>query len=86
MTLVNARFAAVIAAVLVTACAAVDDPAQVAEPKAQREYRTGSNIPVRDPSANPKATTDAKTPTDEERARTAEQMRQLQQGGAAARP
>jgi len=76
MTFASLRFAAVIAAVLATACAAVDDQAPVAEPRAQREYRTGSNIPVREQRA----------PTDEERARTAEQMRQLQQGGAAARP
>ena len=76
MALVFARFAALVVAVLATACAAVDDKAQVAEPKAPREYRTGSNIPVKEPRAT----------TDEERAQTAEQMRQMQQGGASARP
>jgi hypothetical protein len=76
VTFVSARFVAVIAAVLATACAAVDDQARVAEPKAPREYRTGSNIPVKEPRVT----------TDEERAQAAEQMRQLQQGGAAARP
>jgi hypothetical protein len=76
MTCVSVRFVALIAAVLAVACAAVDDKASAAEPKAQREYRTGSNIPVKDPRPT----------TDDERARAAEQLRQMQQGGAAVRP
>ena len=48
MTLVSSCLVAVVAAVLATACAAVDDKAPVAEPKAPPEYRTGSNIPVRE--------------------------------------
>jgi len=76
MTLVSFRLVAVVAAVLATACAAVDDKAPVTEPKAPREYRTGSNIPVKEP----------KTTTDEERTQAAEQLRQMQQGGASARP
>jgi len=76
MTLVSFRLVAVVAAVLASACAAVDDKAPVTEPKAPREYRTGSNIPVKEP----------KTTTDEERTQAAEQLRQMQQGGASARP
>ena len=76
MTLVSFRLVAVVAAVLATACAEVDDKAPVTEPKAPREYRTGSNIPVKEP----------KTTTDEERTQAAEQLRQMQQGGASARP
>lgn len=76
MSLVCFRFVAVVAAVLATACAAVDGTAPVTESKAPREYRTGSNIPVKEPKAT----------TEEDRARAAEQLRQMQQGGAAARP
>jgi hypothetical protein len=76
MSLVCVRFVAVIAAVLATACAAVDDKAPVEEPKPPREYRTGSNIPVKEPKAT----------TEEDRARAADQLRQMQQGGAPARP
>ncbi len=79
MTLVSSCLVAVVAAVLATACAAVDDKAPVAEPKAPPEYRTGSNIPVKEPKAS-------KATTDEERAQAAEQLRQMQQGGASARP
>ena len=76
MNLVSVRFVAVVAAVLATACAAVDEKDQVAEPKAPREYRTGSNIPVKEP----------KVTTEDDRARAADQLRQMQQGGAPARP
>jgi type IV pilus biogenesis protein CpaD/CtpE len=76
MSPVFVRFVAVIAAILSSACAAVDDKAPVTESKPPREYRTGSNIPVKEPKAT----------TDEEQARAAEQLRQMQQGGAAARP
>jgi hypothetical protein len=70
-----ARSLALVVATLAAACAAVDDKTPV-EPRAPREYRTGSNIPVRQ----------SRPATEEERARTAEQMSELRRGGAAARP
>jgi predicted outer membrane protein len=75
MTSASARSVAVIAAVLAVACAAVDDKT-AAEPKATREYRTGSNIPVK---AAPPA-------TDEERARAADQLRDAQRMTPTAKP
>ena len=69
----TARFLAVLASGFVVACAAVDDGNKgAAEPVSQREYRTGSNIPVRD----------AKPTTEEERARAVEQAREMQRNGA----
>jgi hypothetical protein len=72
-----ARFLALFVAGLVVACAAVDDNNKgPAEPVSQREYRTGSNIPVRD----------QKPTTEEERARAVEQARELQRNGATIKP
>lgn len=45
--------AALVACCLVSACASTPDATQSAQPYAEREYRTGSNIRVRDPSAAP---------------------------------
>ena len=68
-----ARFLAVLVAGLAVGCGAVDDNNKgPAEPVSQREYRTGSNIPVRDP----------KPTTEEERARAVEQARELQRNSA----
>jgi hypothetical protein len=75
MITVSTRSLALVLATLAAACAAVDDKSPV-EPRAPREYRTGSNIPVRE----------SRPATEEERARTAEQMSELQRGGAAVRP
>jgi hypothetical protein len=68
----STRSLAVLVAALAVGCAAVDDKIAV-EPKAQREYRTGSNIPVHDP----------KPVTEEERARAVEQARDMQRNSAA---
>ena len=71
------RSLAVVAITLAAGCASVDDKTATTEPKPQREYRTGSNIPVRE----------SKPASDEERARAAEQARQTQQAGTpAAKP
>jgi hypothetical protein len=59
-----------------TGCASVDDKSP-AEAKAPREYRTGSNIPVKDPA--PPATA-------EERERALEQIRSLQRTGNSGKP
>jgi type IV pilus biogenesis protein CpaD/CtpE len=68
-----ARFLAVLVAALAVGCAAVDEGNKgPAEPVSQREYRTGSNIPVRD----------VKPATEEERARAVEQARELQRNSA----
>ncbi|MGZ5132572.1 MAG: hypothetical protein ACXWCU_17735 [Caldimonas sp.] len=63
-------------AALTTGCATVDDKS-AAEAKAPREYRTGSNIPVKDPSP---------PVTAEERERALEQIRSLQRTGNAGKP
>ncbi len=57
--------------VLLAGCASTDDKS-APEPKPTREFRTGSNIPVKDP---------AQPTTQEERDRTAEQIRALQRTG-----
>lgn len=64
-------------AVLFAACAGVDAGKPVAEAKSLPEYRTGSNLPVR--NAIPQA-------SDEERERAAEQVRALQRTGNPKRP
>lgn len=63
-----------------TACATADDPSQPVERRPAGEYRTGSNIPVRD-----------KAPplTEEQRQRQAEELRRTQQNqstGQSGRP
>ena len=64
-------------AALASGCAGVDDGKSSAEAKAPREYRTGSNIPVKDAAA---------PATAEERERAAEQIRSLQRTGASGKP
>ena len=68
--------AAATLAVLLAGCASTDDNA-VPDVKPTREFRTGSNIPVKDP---------APPTTQEERERTAEQLRSLQRTGASGKP
>ena len=63
--------AAAAAAMLFSGCAGIDDKSAT-EAKPAREFRTGSNIPVKDP---------APPATPEERERTAEQIRALQRVG-----
>ena len=62
----------VVAAALAAGCATVDEKSAAAEAKSPREYRTGSNIPVKDTSA---------PATPEERERALEQIRSLQRTG-----
>ncbi len=62
----------VLGATLAAGCAGVDDKTAT-EAKAPREYRTGSNIPVKDP-------TPAATP--EERERALEEIRRIQRTGS----
>lgn len=69
--------AAFVAACLATGCASMADPAAPAEAKPTREYRTGSNIPVKDP---------APPATDAERERAAEAIRGLQRTGSSGKP
>jgi len=76
MTSLVTRSLALVLAALASACAVDSGTAPSNEPSPTREYRTGSNIPVKEP----------KTTTDEERTQAAEQLRQMQQGGASARP
>ena len=68
--------AAAAAAMLFSGCAGIDDKS-AAEAKPAREFRTGSNIPIKDtaPPATP-----------EERERTAEQIRALQRMGPMGKP
>ena len=65
-----------VALVVITGCANVEDKS-TAEAKAPREYRTGSNIPVKD--AAPPATV-------EERERDLEHIRSLQRTGNTGKP
>lgn len=58
-------------------CASVEDSKDIAEARAPREYRTGSNLPVRDPT--PSA-------TEQERQRAADEIRALQRTGSAGKP
>ena len=67
---------ALLVAALGVGCAATDDKLTSTEPRPAREYRTGSNIPIRDPQPA----------TEEDRARAAEQLRQTQDNGGTARP
>ena len=55
------------AVALVGGCATAEDSKNVAEPKAPRHYRTGSNIPVKEAERPPM--------TEEERQRAVESMR-----------
>jgi len=64
--------AALLGTTLAAGCATVDDKT-AAEVKAPREYRTGSNIPVKDP---------APPQTAEERERALEAIRAIQHTGA----
>ena len=68
--------AAAILAVLLAGCASADQPS-APEAKPTREFRTGSNIPVKDP---------APATTQEERDRSAEQIRSIQRTGAGGKP
>jgi hypothetical protein len=67
---------ALLGSVLAGGCAGVDDKSAT-EVKAPKEYRTGSNIPVKD--ATPPA-------TPEERERALEEIRRLQQTGSSGPP
>lgn len=58
-------------------CANVDADRAAPEAKAQREYRTGSNIPVKGENA---------PATPEERERAAEQIRAIQRTGSSGKP
>jgi len=72
--------ALVFAALATAGCASADQPAEAKAPAVEREYRTGSNIPLRSPPPL----------TKEERERQAEAGRGLlqnsQQGGAMGKP
>ncbi len=61
---------------LLAGCASIDDKS-APEARPTREFRTGSNIPVKDtaPPATP-----------EERERTAEQIRSIQRTGSGGKP
>ena len=74
LTLPAAVLGAALAA-LASGCAGFDD--KTAEAKAPREYRTGSNIPVKD---------SAPAATAEERERAAEAIRSLQRTGSSGPP
>ena len=68
---------ALVFAVLAAGCAADPQPPSAANaPKAEREYRTGSNIPVREPRKS----------ADEERARAAADAEAQQRSGTIAQP
>jgi hypothetical protein len=68
---------ALVFAVLAAGCAAdLQSPAAANAPKAEREYRTGSNIPVREPRKS----------ADEERARAAAEAEAQQRSGTIAKP
>ncbi len=67
---------ALLGATLAAGCAGIDDK-NATEAKAPREYRTGSNIPVKD--ATPAA-------TPEERERALEDIRRLQRTGSSGPP
>lgn len=68
--------AAAVVVMIFSGCASIDDKA-APEVKPTREFRTGSNIPVKD-SAPPA--------TPEERERTAEQIRSIQRTGSGGKP
>ena len=75
MTSIPALSAAALMAVLAAGCATADTKAVNAETSTP-EYRTGSNIPVRG----------SKPTTEEERARAAEQAREMQRNTSAVKP
>ena len=71
-----ASAAALVAVVALTAgCAATTDDGKPVEPRQPREYRTGSNMPVREPS---------KPMTQEERDKEQQKLREMQQSSGRA--
>jgi len=65
--------AALLAVVALNAgCAAPAGDEKAVEPRAPREYRTGSNMPIREPS---------KPMTEAEREKEQQKMREIQQSG-----
>ncbi|MEO6363858.1 MAG: hypothetical protein ABIO71_11555 [Caldimonas sp.] len=69
--------AAFVAASFAAGCASLADPAASDPARPTREYRIGSNIPVKDP---------APAATDAERERAAEAIRGLQRTGSSGKP
>jgi hypothetical protein len=67
---------ALLGVVVTAGCTAVDDKGS-GEPKAPREYRTGSNIPVKDPTL---------PATDADREKAIDQVRTLQRTGNPGKP
>jgi hypothetical protein len=77
MTFRSTASFALVFAVLAAGCAADPQSSSAANaPKAEREYRTGSNIPVREPRKS----------ADEERARAAADAEAQQRSGTIAKP
>jgi hypothetical protein len=77
MTLRAAASFALSLAALAAGCAAdPQSPSAANAPTAEREYRTGSNIPVREPRRS----------ADEERARAATEAEAPQRSGTSAKP
>jgi len=51
-----------VAAVALAACATPDDQSRTAQDREPKEYRTGSHLPVRNPSSSTSSTVTADTP------------------------